>query len=294
MRPSFALVFTPLLFVASTASADRTGGHGGGRGRLGQVSGGIATATSSGGGSSGGGSSGPRYDPRPREGELYREEWRDCPTEVPRDFGPNAPPSTSAAGSAWCRGRYIAVINTEGTVVREYQPNQNPSPAGTANLDFFIGAEKVIDSDAAISLSLAVEDRWFRLAGSLTRYQEEQMDGSTLTMTMPTLLAGVRLDHGGATSAFLEGGVATVSTHNDPVADSSLTGAIGGVHLVHRLDAKGNRSLIGDAHAMYFESNVKAYDARIGLRIGYIEAALRILDFNVGPALYGPEVGLRF
>lgn len=292
MRPSVAFA-VPILLASSAADAERVGGdNSGGRGRLGQVSGGIATATSSGGRRPAGTSDTRPGYARPANGDLYRREWRNCPTDVmPRDFGSNHPPSTSPG--AWCRGQYIAVIDAEGAVVREYQPAQPPN-FGTANVDFFVGAHKVVDSDGAISLSLAVDDRWFRLAGSLTRYVEDQMDGSQLTLTMPALLAGVRLDRGGATRAFLEGGVAVASTRNDPMADSSITGAMVGVHAEHRFTPSGRRSLVGDAHAMYFESEVKAYAARVGVRIGYLEAAFRVLDFNVGPALYGPEVGLRF
>lgn len=225
---------------------------------------------------------------------MYRRVWRNCPSDIApqSNFGPNAPPATSP-GASWCRGRYIAVINSEGTVVREYQPTAPPS-AGTANVDFFVGAQKVVESDGAISLALSVDDRWFRLAGTLTRYHEEQMDGSTLTMTMPTLLGGVRLDGGGRTRAYVEGGVAVASTRNGPLADSSITGAVVGVHAEHRLTPSGSRAVVGDAHAMYFESDVKAYSARLGVRVGVLEAAFRILDFSVGPALYGPEVGLRF
>ncbi|HVK83198.1 MAG TPA: hypothetical protein VM513_03775 [Kofleriaceae bacterium] len=293
MRPSVAFAI-PILLATSAAHAERVGGdQSGGRGRLGQVSGGIATATSSDAGRRSGGSSDPRPGyARPSNGDLYRRVWRDCPTDMmPRDFGRNGPPSTSPG--AWCRGQYIAVIDADGTVVREYQPPQAPN-TGTANVDFFVGAHKVIESDGALSLSLAVDDRWFRIAGSVTRYVEDQMDGSQLTLTMPTLLGGVRVDGGGATRAFLEGGVAIVSTRNDPMADSSIAGAMVGMHAEHRLTPSGRRSLVGDAHAMYFESDVKAYAARVGVRIGYLEAAFRVLDFNVGPALYGPEVGLRF
>jgi hypothetical protein len=33
---------------------------------------------------------------------------------------------------------------------------------------------------------------------------------------------------------------------------------------------------------------------RAGFRYGYVQASFSVLDFNVGPALYGPELGVRF
>lgn len=301
MRLSVLGVGVQLLLVTS-AYAGRSGGSEGG-GRLGQVSGGLsrATGSSGGGGGRGGndsgstvdhrsGSSGPRYRDQRRGRPRYREQWRDCPTDVmPRDFGPNPPPSTQRS-SSWCNGRYIAVIDSDGKVVREYQPF-DPGPP---NIDGFVGVQKVVESNSAISASLSIDDKLLRLAVGFTRYQEQQMDGSQLTLTLPSLAFGVRIDGGGPTRVFLEGGVAQVKTKNEPMGDSSITGATIGVHLEHRFNAKGNRALVGDAHAMYFESDVKAYAARLGVRIGYVEAAVRVLDLNVGPALYGPEVGLRF
>lgn len=292
MRLAILGVGVQLLFVTS-AHAGRSGGSTGG-GRLGQVSGGISRATEASGGGGGGNGGGSTVVNDHRDdasaGRRYREEWRDCPTDVmPRDFGPNPPPSTRRS-SNWCRGRYIAVIDSDGRVVREYQPFD----FGTPNIDGFVGVQKVVESNSAISASLSIDDRLFRLALGVSRYQEQQMDGSQLTLTLPSLNVGLRVDGGGPTRVFLEGGVAQVKTKNEPMGDSSITGATIGVHLEHRFHAKGRRALVGDAHMMYFESNVKAYAARVGVRIGFLEAAVRVLDFNVGPALYGPEVGLRF
>jgi hypothetical protein len=45
---------------------------------------------------------------------------------------------------------------------------------------------------------------------------------------------------------------------------------------------------------MAFEDDVRAGAIRAGIRIGHVQATLRYFDFNVGPALYGPEVGIRF
>lgn len=237
------------------------GGNGsGGGGRLGQVTGGIGDATGARGGPR---QSAPAQD-ETREGELYARRRH---------------------------GEEILVVAHDGTIVRRIRPRPEPT-GGDARFDVFIGIQKVHESDGAASASLAVEDRWFRLAAAVTRYHEDQMDGARLSLTLPTLMLGVRLDdRRGNSRAYIEGGAAFAVTHNDPLADSSLSGPIIGVHVEHTL---GRPSLVGDAHAMFFESGIRAYSARAGVRFGFLEAALRVLDFNVGPALYGPEVGLRF
>jgi hypothetical protein len=252
-----------LLVVPSFAHAGRTGGgggSGGGGGRLGQVTGGIGSATH--GGSNGSGSSGSNTG-RTYEGDLYTQQ--DLGTEVV----------------------YVA---RDGTIVRHIKSRPEPN-AGPARIELFLGAQKVFESDGSFTAALAFEDKWFRLAGAVTRYHESQM-GPALTLTMPSLTMGVRIDdQRGPTRAFLEAGVVVAKTQNDPMVDSSITGPIAGVHVEHGF---GRGSMIGDAHAMFFEAGVRAYEGRLGVRIRHLELAFRVLDFNVGPALYGPEVGLRF
>jgi hypothetical protein len=107
---------------------------------------------------------------------------------------------------------------------------------------------------------------------------------------------GGRID-GGALRArvFLEVGVAVAKTVNDPMALSALTGGKLGIHVEHPFGGTGDPTLVADAHLLYFgDSGVKAFSGRAGVRVSFLELALRVLDLNVGPALYGPEVGLRF
>lgn len=258
MRRSILALLLVVPSFAHAGSRGGGGGSGGGGGRLGQVTGGIGSATQGGQSS---GSSGSR-DGRVYEGDLYTQEER---------------------------GEEIVTLAADGTVVRKLRPPKRNG--GVARIDVFLGAQKVFESDGSFTAGLAVEDRWFRLAGSVTRYHEGHM-GPALTMTMPSLTAGIRIDdHRGPTRAFLEGGVVVAKTQHDPMVDSSITGPIAGVHVEHSV---GPGSVIGDAHAMWFEAGVQAYAGRIGVRIRHVELALRVLDFNVGPALYGPEVGLRF
>jgi len=134
-------------------------------------------------------------------------------------------------------------------------------------------------------------DAMRRLAGSVTRYWETQPDQRHLTLTVPTLTGGVRIDDRGPTRAFLEGGVAIAQTRYDGMTAASLTGPIVGVHVEH---AVRGTALLADAHAMFFEAGVRAYAARLAVRVHHLELAFRVLDINVGPALYGPEAGFAF
>lgn len=261
MRLHLASVLAVQLLAVVTAAARPNGGnHDDDGGRLGRVTSGIDTATGS-GGNRGGGSS--RDDERPYEGDLYRRRYE---------------------------GEYVVTVDREGSVVRRTRVRSEPT-GGPARVDLFLGIQKVVESDRSYSASLAFEDKWFRLSGAVSEYREDHMDGTRIAMTLPTLLLGARLTGPGPTRAFIEGGVAIARTKQDGVTGSNITGPIVGVHLEHRLRGP---SLVGDAHVMVFEDGIKAYRGRVGVRVGFLELGLRVLDFNVGPALYGPEVGLAF
>jgi hypothetical protein len=254
---SFSISSVPLL-----ASADRHGGGGGGGGgRLGQVSSGLGAATG-GFGNGGGGapSPSPGMDPH-----VYRDHRYD--------------------GVAYVEPVYLPSVG--GAVATG--PTR-PSPP--VSVDFYAGAQKVYESDGSLSLELAFNEGRFRFGGTLSRYFERQEGDPALTLTLGTLYIGWRIDDGGPTRAYLEFGAVGAETRHDPVIDSSVGGLLGGVRVEHRTSRLV--SWIGDAQAMAFEDDVRAGAIRAGLRIGHVQATLRYFDFNVGPALYGPEVGLRF
>jgi hypothetical protein len=258
---AFLVALTPSL---NAIASPRSGGSNGGGGRLAAVSSGMATATGSGsrGSSASGGSTTGR-----------------------------AAPDRCAEG---CRERravaVVAPVTASGLAIDDSATP--PRPDESARLEGYFGAQKVLESDGAIGAELAVVDRRLRLAGTLTRYYERQPSGTTLTMTMPTLALGVRIDDSRTTRVYLEAGAAGALTKHDPVMDSSITGFLGGVHAEHSITRR--TSLIGDARIMAFQDDVRAAVLRAGVRYGLVQASFSVLDFNVGPALYGPEVGVRF
>jgi hypothetical protein len=253
--------------VPTTAEAERDrGGGGGGGGRLGQVSAGLATATAG-----GGAPSHPIPSPRPEPAPyVERYHYEDRP-----EYLGYAPVGIVAA--------------TEAGGVATAAPPPKPNPV---SVDFYAGAQKVHESDGSVSLELAFNEGRFRLGGSLSRYFERQEGAESLYFTLGALYLGLRIDDGGATRAYLEAGAVGAETDHDPVMDSSIGGVLGGVRVEHRVAR--HTTLVGDAQAMVFEQDVRAGAVRAGVRFGPVQATLRYLDLNVGPALFGPEVGLRF
>ncbi|MGE0395197.1 MAG: hypothetical protein AB7T06_00620 [Kofleriaceae bacterium] len=277
MRSS--IIAAALVLLTSTAIAGSRGGGGSGGGRLGRVSKGVGDAVGGdrggGGGGGGGGGDDRRDDPPPRpvyDDPDYHRDWR-------REE----------------RGRYIVLVDGDGYVRERFHkpavPEVNRVPA---RFDLFLGLQKVVESDTSFSATAAVSDDWFRLAAYGSRYWEDRMDGDgKLTMTMGGGTFGFPVQVGGRSLAYLEGGVVLLKTANnmDPADDASITGGKVGFHLEQGLRKV---TIIGDAHALLFEADVRAYEARVAVRYGHFEGALRVLDFNVGPALFGPEVGLAF
>jgi hypothetical protein len=165
-------------------------------------------------------------------------------------------------------------------------------PSRKSKVGFYAGAQKVHDSEGSVSLAVTVTDRRFRVVGGVSQYFETLPGGDRLKMTMPTFLAGVRIDDLGRTLVVLEGGVVHVGTDGDPMEESSITGPIVGMSIEHQVSKQV--SVTADVHSMWFDDKISARAGRLGVRLGHLQASFRVLDFNVGPALFGPEVGVRF
>lgn len=284
-----AIVFLCVVGVSHEASAGpRSGGGSSDRGgRLAQVSAGIATATSSGGARRG-------------TETVHTYDWAGaCPSEhyrrrvydgaCVRRCGPG---DYFRASDRACVRRTVALVLAPGALVESEALGTTPPPQGTARVTGYVGAQKVFESDGAVALELAVSDRWFRIGGSLTRFYERQLNREALTLTMPSLAFGVRIDDSATTRVYLEAGAVGAITKHDPMMDSSITGALGGVLVEHSLSKA--TTLIGAAKVMAFQDDVRATSVRAGLRYRHLQASFTVLDFNVGPALYGPEFGVGF
>jgi hypothetical protein len=277
MRP-FKIAALSVLFASSALAGNKTDGTAGGTGRLGQVSSGLGTATGAGASSSGTSRSSDRPNAAPEdyicEQDRYYYDLYDKRCRFYRE-------------RRLAQEGLVMIEETDGT--RKVVQAPTPPPA---RIHGYAGAAKMYESDGAVSLELAVVDKRFRIDGGLTHYFEDQMDSGRITMTMPTLTGGIRIDDLGKTGVWVEGGVVHVQTKGDPNGNTTITGPIAGIRVEHALSPK--LSLLGTADGMFFKDDIKAYGGRVGLRYGHLQATFRIVDFNVGPALFGPEVGVGF
>lgn len=272
-------LFIAVIGLSSPAFADRTGGgapSGGGRGALGQVSAGLATAAATSGATQHGSSSTPYYGDsdqfvscdRYRAARAHDPAYRN--TILDHDCG-------------------YGVMLAPG--VERQADDGGISTGPGATVTGFAAAQKVIGSDGSLSLALAVVDRRLRLDGSLTQYYETEMTGAHITMLAPEVSLGVHLGADAPTRLWLQTGVMYLST-NDPAGGTSNAGPTLGARVEHTVSS--DLSLAGTVEAAYLQDGVRGVAGRVGVRFHHVEAALRVLDLSVGPALYGPELGVGF
>jgi hypothetical protein len=261
-----------LVLAATTVPAfagSKTGGGGSGGGRLGSVSSGIDRAT-------------------PDRGST-----RDHRSSSSNDSSSSSSSDDDSSSSSdydysdCCRPRPIPMW-ANGT------PSSYPEfrmPRVDLNADGFAGAQKVYESEGAFSLELAlVFDRRVRITVATSHYFENQMDGSRVTMNTPSLTFGLRLAGEGTTRLWGYAGYQRVST-NDPLGSSAVNGVAFGGRLEHELTSRV--FLVGTGGAMLFD-DFRGFTGRVGARMNHIEIGFRVLDFEVGPALFGPEIGVAF
>jgi hypothetical protein len=275
----FVIVAVALPLVATPAAAERLGGGPGGgqRGPLGQVSAGIRGATNGGGGASNGAAT--------REGSNDHG-LRGCYAHDGRFYERDDP----SWGDVSCRA--AVMYSGQVVAVREPEAEEAASPGRPAKVDFYAGAQKVVDSDGSASFELGVTEHRFRFGGTFSHYVERQPGAGAISLSMPSLTVGVRIDDLSDTAVILEGGAVHARTSGDVMGDSQVTGPLAGMRVERALSSQ--LALVGDVQQMWFEDEVRATAGKIGVRYGHVQASLRVLDFNVGPALWGPEAGVRF
>ena len=283
-RSRMRIMLLAVIAVSSPAFADHvSGGHGGGGGgvgALGQVSAGLAGAAASSGTQRGGGDGSVTYGDYDRADACARYY-------AAREHDPAYRVTTLDHD---CRSYSYAVEvdpSVRDGVAVGGAPNSDPG----ATVSGFAGAQKVIGSDGSLSVALSIADRRLRLDGSLTQYYETEMTGARVTMMAPELSVGVHLGADAPTRVWLQTGVMYLST-SDPAGDASNAGPTIGTRIEHRVSP--DLTLAGTVEAAYLQDGVHGIAGRAGVRFHHVEAAIRVLDLNVGPALYGPEIGVGF
>jgi hypothetical protein len=254
-----------MLLAAPAYAGSRTGGDSGGGGRLGGVSSGLDKATN---------------DSPSRGGSSSSNDSSSSSSSSSSDDS-----STSSCCTSYENGSSYVDPDEKDPRVPWVMPKIDVSAAG------FAGVQKVHESDGAMSLELSVMfNRRLRLNAAVSHYFEDQMDGSKVTLTAPSFTIGLGVGSSPRWRLWFELGAVHVGT-KDLRGSSSLTGAQFGARLEHQLTP--DLLLVGAGGAMLFE-DVQASTGRLALRWNHVEAAFRYVQFSVGEALYGPELGFAF
>ncbi len=253
-------------------------------GALGRTNAGIGAAVRDSGGPGSRGSSGRSSSSRPDWGGVV---WGIAETLLRhRDQRPRTHSDSADGDSSSGDDATITYLPEERVEVVDHSSGHRSRFSG------YIGVQKVHDSDGSGTIELSVTAYRFRLSGALSHYVEDQVDGGRTTLTLPSMMVGLRLTSRGNTQLFVDGGVSVAIPRGAPAMETSITAPTIGAQVVHYLNPK--LALLADARAMWFEHDVTAVAGKVGIKFGHAQLSMRVLDFNVGPALWGPELGLAF
>jgi hypothetical protein len=161
------------------------------------------------------------------------------------------------------------------------------TPTGGVESQFYFGAQSVEDSNGSMTLEARASYENFGLGLRGTSYYEQVDQDEYLTLDLWSLGAFWRFDHDEKTSAFAEFGVAGLNNDDQ----LSLTGVQLGIRVDRQLG--GELGVSGAARHFFFEDDIAANELVVGLHASVLLVSYRIVDFNVGPPLHGPEVGVR-
>jgi hypothetical protein len=160
---------------------------------------------------------------------------------------------------------------------------------GPGRLDLYAGGHDVVDSQGAFVGEVRASRAWLGVSASDTSYFEE-VDGKRgrdrVRLDLMAFCLNARLVGGGATEIWIDGGLAASS--------STEYDAIFGAAFGLRGETRVHPQLTVVAQARFFnlEADVSAFEAWAGVRAWVLQAGYRVLRFNVGDPLHGPEAGL--
>jgi hypothetical protein len=169
-----------------------------------------------------------------------------------------------------------------------YAPMPTVYGAGETNVMVYAGLQSVVDSTGSFTLEVRAvfQDFGITLRGS-TFFESGEMPGAeTLRLDLGTLGGQYRVIRGELTSLWLEAGAAYVSTYDN----LSIFGIMGGVRLERQIT--GEVAVSVGAHAYLMQDRVNILEARATFHVSILRLSYRVVDFNVGPPLHGPEVGV--
>lgn len=160
--------------------------------------------------------------------------------------------------------------------------------AATTDVYVYLGVQSVDDSDGSLTLELRANYGDFGIALRDTSFFEDggPTAADDLRLDLWSIGGQYRAHRTWRTQAWLEGGLGGV----EQSTDLSLLGWYVG--------ARGQRRLGGELAAEVgvrrydLEDDITANEVTAALRASILRVSYRYVDFNVGPPLQGPEVGV--
>gem|GEM_PF-5297232 len=181
---------------------------------------------------------------------------------------------------------------------RAYTPTplllgSQPYPTSTMGSDvhLYLGMMSVYESDGAMRGTIRASSGNFGVALDGTRFYEEQRTPMAVTSvhldvwSIRGTYRAVRTGNNHRTAVWLHAGLAGQSSDG-----LHLLGVAVGADVAHNI----NHALGVEAGARVFamQDDIRAVEVRAGVAASILRVSYRVLKFNVGPALRGPEVGV--
>lgn len=169
---------------------------------------------------------------------------------------------------------------------------QYPTASDDTETRIYAGIHSVRDSNGAGAIEARVSHDGFGVEISDIRYYEEiirndRMDHVTLDVwNLGFAYRAAVLGAREQTALWLRGGLAGGSS-----TDLFVMGASGGAELAHNLsDSMGVST---SARYYVLQDDIRALELKAAVALSVFRAGYRLLDFNVGPPLRGPELGIE-
>jgi hypothetical protein len=165
---------------------------------------------------------------------------------------------------------------------------------GEARLDLYLGAHSVVGSQGALVGEVRASKGWLGISAANTSYFEQIEDdkgrSDSVRLDLMAFALGARLFGGRDAELWIDGGMGASSSSEYETIIGTAFGVRGEARVHPQL------ALVGQMRLFSLEADVSAYEAWGGLRASFLSAGYRVVKFNVGPALHGPEAGisLRF
>lgn len=165
---------------------------------------------------------------------------------------------------------------------------------GPARLDLYVGGHAVVDSQGALVGEIRLSRDWLGISASNTSYFEEVADdkgrSDSVRMDLMAFALNARLFAGHGAELWIDGGLAaSSSTEYDAILGTAF-----GLRAEKRVQP--DLALVAQGRFFSLEADVSAFEGWAGVRAWFLSAGYRVVRFNIGPPLHGPEAGfaLRF